>query len=240
MSNKPTPHPHAELICKWANEGVQIQKYMSTVEDWRDDANPQWLPQCKYRIKPEESNEPWKPEEGDVFFAVDYCGDVVDLEFQSEWKDNYKLAEIGNCFRTREEAEAAVERVKAALKGDFASDTNVSRKPEIDGKPISEEETEMIRLHREHLENANQGWHKQWDFLTEGEHALIKALRNYPLSQIHGLDEKSLLIHIDDEGHFNANISHIAVLTKGDGESEGLREALKQIQAEQEAQNEAE
>ena len=58
-------HKHAELIKAWA-DGAEIQRYViveliveaGTDEwDWIDDANPDWHPKRKYRIKPKEKQK---------------------------------------------------------------------------------------------------------------------------------------------------------------------------------------
>lgn len=45
------PHKHAELIKAWA-DGNSIQVCVGP-EEWWDEANPEWHPLVKYRIKPE-------------------------------------------------------------------------------------------------------------------------------------------------------------------------------------------
>lgn len=59
----------------------------------------------------------WKPRRGEECFCFD-CGGVV-LRF--EWDGtcgDIECYNFGNCFRTREEAEAMAEKVKKLLKGD--------------------------------------------------------------------------------------------------------------------------
>lgn len=59
----------------------------------------------------------WEPKEGDDYYYIDNDGDI--------WSDTWDECPIdddrydfGNCFKTKEEAEAAAERVKKALKGE--------------------------------------------------------------------------------------------------------------------------
>ena len=59
-------------------------------------------------------SEIWKPEKGDQYYFMDSVGDIVcdplgDFTWMSE-----RIA-MGNCFKTREEAEAAAEKVKEML-----------------------------------------------------------------------------------------------------------------------------
>ena len=49
-------------------------------------------------------HKPWKPNIADVFWYIDYCGNVQHQQWVS-W-DNFSFYKIGNCYRTREEAKA--------------------------------------------------------------------------------------------------------------------------------------
>lgn len=49
--------------------------------------------------------KPWKPKDGEEYWLVNHCGDVISLS----WIDNFLCItnyKIGNCYRTKEEAEA--------------------------------------------------------------------------------------------------------------------------------------
>jgi hypothetical protein len=51
--------------------------------------------------------KPWKPEDGDSFFFVIETGDVYDSVFSSEFgSDHLNYYKLGNCYRTKEQAEA--------------------------------------------------------------------------------------------------------------------------------------
>ena len=59
------------------------------------------------------------PEEGDNFYFITSKMTVSLGEFGSSMDGyEFKMRDAGNCFLTREEAEAALERVKKALKGE--------------------------------------------------------------------------------------------------------------------------
>lgn len=60
---------------------------------------------------------PW-PQNGDQYFYIDVTGRTHELTYNNGGYMNNALREFGNFFRTREEAEAALERVKKALKGE--------------------------------------------------------------------------------------------------------------------------
>lgn len=73
--------------------------------------------QVTFRIADGEGYEkPW-PQEGDIFYYITITGDVVDSKYETDGCSDGVLLDFGNFFRTREEAEAALERVKKALKG---------------------------------------------------------------------------------------------------------------------------
>lgn len=60
---------------------------------------------------------PWVPKEGEQYYAV--CGDAaIDaLEWCNDSLDT-RYKRVGNLYRTREEAQAAAERVRKAYKGE--------------------------------------------------------------------------------------------------------------------------
>ena len=62
----------------------------------------------------EEINEPtrWKPELGYKYYLSDSNGSIYDSVWSNDYIDRSR-SEIGNCFESREEAEKAVERLKA-------------------------------------------------------------------------------------------------------------------------------
>ena len=47
-----TPHKHAELIKAWA-DGTEIEFYSEMSKQWISTAFPNWIPDNKFRIKPE-------------------------------------------------------------------------------------------------------------------------------------------------------------------------------------------
>lgn len=59
------------------------------------------------------------PEEGDTFYCITSAMTVSIGEFGSSLDGyEFKMRDAGNCFKTFEEANAALERVKKALKGE--------------------------------------------------------------------------------------------------------------------------
>ena len=59
----------------------------------------------------------WKPSLGDEFWIINCDGSVLSIDWDDSPDDKETFA-FGNCFQTEEEAKAAAERVKKALKGE--------------------------------------------------------------------------------------------------------------------------
>ena len=56
----------------------------------------------------------WKPKYGDYYYFINYKG----MAMRSTWFNSvneYTMYEFGNCFRTKEEAEAARDRIRNLL-----------------------------------------------------------------------------------------------------------------------------
>lgn len=58
----------------------------------------------------------WTPQKGDTYFFIDKTGEIFNRSWSGFDSTEKELLEFGNCFRTGEEADAALERVRAALK----------------------------------------------------------------------------------------------------------------------------
>lgn len=55
----------------------------------------------------------WKPKNGDMVYHFDEIGEILYDEY--DVSTDVPLSDFGNCFRTREEAEAMVEKIKKLL-----------------------------------------------------------------------------------------------------------------------------
>ena len=209
MNNKPKPHPHAEQIKAWA-DGFTIQIQRSNGE-WEDIDLPSWNEEFEYRIKP--NNEPWSPKTDEKYFYLDvFNGEfyAVDNTWNSTDTD-YALRRNNNIFSGKEEAEAAIPRVKTALKGELKISAPNVEIFQLDGKP-----------------------------LTDGEKALIRAFRNGRLCRQFS-NGSSVIVEGHDKvpcgvtthRHFVAFFMYSPMQ---DGE---VRNALEQIIKEQEANREA-
>ena len=147
----PKPHPHADLIKAWADGAtIQVKIYRKQeAPTWVDIENPTWSECDEYRIKPE-ANEPWKPKLGDEYYAIYISFGEIELA-RNKWNndsiDNRRYSN-GICFKTKEEAEAAAERVKAALKGELKISAPNTENFQLDGKPLTDGEKALIRALR--------------------------------------------------------------------------------------------
>ena len=59
--------------------------------------------------------KPW-PQNGDKYLCIDSAGCINEYDYDNDYMDEVRR-EFGNFFRTREEVEAALDRVRKALKG---------------------------------------------------------------------------------------------------------------------------
>ena len=66
--------------------------------------------------KKELVNWRWKPKNGETIYYFDEIGQILSDSYDDF--SNGTLSDFANCFHTREETEAAAERVKKALKGE--------------------------------------------------------------------------------------------------------------------------
>lgn len=103
---------HYDAICAYA-KGAAIECRYNENDKW-EEAIPSFAAQFEYRVKPSaQPAEPWKPRIGEHIFFISPVGEVIETFFRYY---NEPLFINGNCFRTRREAESALERVRAALR----------------------------------------------------------------------------------------------------------------------------
>lgn len=65
-------------------------------------------------IKPHPIKKKWKPKIGDIYYYASYRGKVARYVHDGYLLDKY-LVKFGNCFKTREEAEIKLEKIKKIL-----------------------------------------------------------------------------------------------------------------------------
>ena len=58
--------------------------------------------------------ERWKPEKGEEYWFIDLIGDLVRHFWNDRFSENFMWTN-GNCFKTREQAEQAREKMKEVL-----------------------------------------------------------------------------------------------------------------------------
>lgn len=93
------------------------------IENLSDDEREQFIKLVEKANK-KENNKVWKPKNGEEYYYIysDGTMDCLDWDNDSEDKNRYLL---GNCFKTKEEVESAIEKLKviAELKR-FAEENN--------------------------------------------------------------------------------------------------------------------
>lgn len=57
----------------------------------------------------------WKPEYGGQYYYIDIDGHITTYKWY-DFQDNVQCYKFGNCFRTKEEAEATRDKIKEILK----------------------------------------------------------------------------------------------------------------------------
>lgn len=138
-----------DLICAYA-DGATIEMKLPSLGTWSEQTNPHFDAWSEYRVKTSDAEKPnaqWMPEPRGSYFFVKSTGEISKTFLASffDYKDQ-KHIDFGNCFRTSEEAEAARERVRAALKGETISKTE--KVESLDGHELSDAEKGIIRILR--------------------------------------------------------------------------------------------
>ena len=162
------PLYHAKWIKLWA-DGAKIQ-YKTGAGNWVDviSFNSMAAHDIEYRIKPE-IEEPWKPKYGGSYLFVNSCGVVDEKLWKSSTVDEIRY-ENGNCFHLQSDAEAAAERVKAAMKGVLKISAPNAENFQLDDKPITDGEKELIRaLRKARIKDIPKYAHSVLVYEKEGE-----------------------------------------------------------------------
>lgn len=234
----PKPHPHAELIKAWA-DGAKIQlktesgEWVDVVSNWSS-----WSVNYEYRVKPEKpSKKPWKPKKGEEYFFLSfYEGKIcVDCRICFDDDTDDALYRQHNFFRTEEEAEAAIPRVKDVLQGGDLLSSKKSLQLQLDVKDAE------IKAIKKQLEEKGQRIANQTIVdgkpLSDGEVALIKAMRKVWIKEIPKYGH-SVLVY-NKEGSMQMTPANLCVafitdgLISGIGTEDAIIDALKQIKKEQ-------
>lgn len=141
-----TKHKHYDAIIAFAN-GAQIEGRPTPNSAWTTFSNPTWETSWEYRVKPEE-NEPWTPKDGEAYYYWNSMGEIEEQDFHHRWPSDADRLKLGNCFRTRKEAKAAIKRIRTLLKDELKTSAQSTKDFQLDGKPLSEGEKALIKAIR--------------------------------------------------------------------------------------------
>lgn len=99
---------YSEALFRWnIRYNIHYSEFEQSVRNlYSPEQEPEWY-----------DEERWKPEDGGKYFVVTACCEVSTMVFHGDRYDLNKLKTY-NCYRTKEEAEAASERVLKAYKGE--------------------------------------------------------------------------------------------------------------------------
>lgn len=111
-----------EFEAQIAHEECQVNKFCNGElltkfsKEWRDDS--MWAVFIKYFDVYEFKVKPFKPVGGETYWIVTAGGRVLDKTFVPDNTFDCSNRAIGNCFRTKESAEAHKEKILKILKGE--------------------------------------------------------------------------------------------------------------------------
>lgn len=111
-----------EFEAQFTHEECQVNKFCNgelltkVNEEWRD--NSMWAVFVKYFDIYEFKVIPFKPKKHDGYWFIDVYGNLCFTQFSSLITFNALNRALGNCFRTKESAEAHKEEILKILKGE--------------------------------------------------------------------------------------------------------------------------
>lgn len=111
-----------EFEAQFVNGECEVNKFCNgelltkVNEEWRD--NSMWAVFVKHFDVYEFKVIPFKPKIGDWYYYVNIFGYLIDEEFKKYNTLDYLNRVMGNCFRTKESAEAHKEEILKILKGE--------------------------------------------------------------------------------------------------------------------------
>lgn len=111
-----------EFEAQFTHEECQVNKFCNgelltkVNEKWRD--NSMWAVFVKYFDVYEFKVKPFKPVGGETYWIVTAGGRVLDKTFVPDNTFDCSNRAIGNCFKTKESAEAHKEEILKILKGE--------------------------------------------------------------------------------------------------------------------------
>ena len=111
-----------EFEAQFVNGACEVNKFCNGElltkfsKEWRDDSK--WAVFIKYFDVYEFKVKPFKPIGGETYWIVTVGGRVLDKTFVPDNTFDCSNRAIGNCFRTKESAEAHKEKILKILKGE--------------------------------------------------------------------------------------------------------------------------
>ena len=109
---------HFDLLCAYAN-GAEIQLKFRDKRDWYTLNSPDFNADgwAEYRVKPstEQHAKRGEPKKGEQYFYLNMDGQITKTEWFG-WEYDKTLFNVGNCFRSYEDAKTAWNHVLKALK----------------------------------------------------------------------------------------------------------------------------
>lgn len=111
-----------EFEAQFVNGACEVNKFCNGElltkfsKEWRDDSK--WAVFIKYFDVYEFKVKPFKPVGGETYWIVTVGGRVLDKTFVPDNTFDCSNRAIGNCFRTKESAEAHKEEILKILKGE--------------------------------------------------------------------------------------------------------------------------
>jgi hypothetical protein len=101
---------------------MKIKDLLETVQDV--ELTPEQEKQIKEYLGIKEPKK-WKPNHGEMYWYIPHCGDIASTIWSNYCDLDADLFAMGNCFKTKEEAEFALEKYKVYLElKNFADENN--------------------------------------------------------------------------------------------------------------------
>jgi len=111
-------------------------------------------------VEESKENKVWKPKEDEIYFVISNGGTIFDDVYLRVFPRNEARLALGNCFKTKKEAEHMVEKLKVIKElKDFALENN---EEEIDWKNLSQRKYVIIYSPEDQNVDINCYWHTQY------------------------------------------------------------------------------
>lgn len=95
------------------SKGEKVEVYYGG--KWSLEEDPTFSSSFKWRVKPKKSKR-WIPKEDEVYYFISAEGDIFDVVFKDKFVQDKKRLKFNNCFKTKEQAKAALSKISEFLK----------------------------------------------------------------------------------------------------------------------------